>query len=85
MAFEHRDNSASVFRNEHKESPNQPDFKGSGKIDGKEYYVSMWTKPPADGKKGFFSIALTLKEEVNPGEMGFKKYNPDEFDDDIPF
>jgi len=63
MAYQQRDNSGSVFRNDRKrEGKKDADFAGSAMIDGKEYWVDMWTKPPQGDKKGFFSVSFRPKE-----------------------
>jgi len=57
-----RDNSGSIFRNDRKrEGKQDADFAGSASIAGVEYWVDMWTKPPKDGKKGFFSLSFRAK------------------------
>jgi hypothetical protein len=40
MAYEQKDNSGSIFKNDRKESANHPDAKGSCMIDGVEYWIS---------------------------------------------
>lgn len=62
MAYEQRDNSGSVFKNDRKEKANQPDRTGTAMVDGKMYRVSGWLK---DGAKGqFLSLSFTPKDEV---------------------
>jgi hypothetical protein len=51
MAFETRDNSGNLFRNDKREKENQPNATGRAKIDGKEYFVSAWTKEDRNGNK----------------------------------
>jgi hypothetical protein len=63
MAYEQKDNSGSLFRNERKTTQNHPDFTGSVKVGGVDYWLSAWTKPGKDGKKGFFSLAFTPKDD----------------------
>lgn len=36
----------------------QPDFRGKVDVEGREYLLSVWTKPPRDGK-AFFTLELT--------------------------
>jgi hypothetical protein len=51
MAYEQRDNSGQLFRNDKKESgDNQPNAKGKAMIGGVMYYVSAWTKTIANGE-----------------------------------
>lgn len=63
MAFEQNDNSGSLFKNNRKEKENHPDFTGSAKIKGVDYWLSGWTKTrEANGEK-WISLALKPKEE----------------------
>lgn len=93
MAFEHNPNRGSVFRNERKTKSavdeRKPDFTGTGKIhigdmeEPVEVWISMWQNPPANGKKGYFSLAFNEKEEQSAREKS--KPAPADFDEDIPF
>ena len=65
MAYEQKDNSASVFENDKGDNPNRPDFRGKGMIDGKLVRVSAWTKTTDDGKK-WLSLAFQPREEQAP-------------------
>jgi hypothetical protein len=62
MAFEQRELSGSLFRNDYKKSANQPDYRGSCKMGGIEYEMSAWIKQTGKGDD-FFSIAYQVKEE----------------------
>lgn len=56
MAFEPRDLSGIIFRNDKATSDRHPTHKGSALIDGAEFWISAWVK---DGSKGrFFSLAF---------------------------
>lgn len=58
--FEQRDNSGTLWKNDHRESEKHPNAKGSALIDGVEYWVSAWTK---EGQKGKFqSLSFERKE-----------------------
>ena len=65
MAYEQKDNSASVFENDKGDNPNRPDFRGKGMIDGKLVWVSAWKKQTDDGKK-WLSLAFQPREEQAP-------------------
>ena len=83
MAYEQKDNSGSLFRNERKEKDTHPDHTGTALIDGREYYISAWIKEKKDGGK-FFSMSFKPKEErIKDGirENG----NASPFDTEIPF
>jgi len=86
MAYEQRDNSGSLFRNDRKEKETHPDYTGTAMIAGVEYYISAWLK---EGKRGkFFSFAFKPKQET--GKQGMQTARAaaqPEFDDgeDLPF
>jgi hypothetical protein len=63
MAYEQKDNSGSIFRNDKKEKETHPDGKGSAMIDGVEYWVSSWNKVGQNGTQ-FRSLAFQRKEGV---------------------
>ena len=60
MAFEQRELTGSLFKNDKRESDNHPHATGSALIDGVEYWVSAWTKEGAKGK--WQSLAFKRKE-----------------------
>ena len=86
MAYEQRDMSGTLGRNDRKSQPNHPDHRGKCIIDGVEYWISAWIKQGPSGK--FFSLAFQPKEyrsfetaKVPQRQPEF----PDHNDDDIPF
>ena len=81
MPFEHKNNSASLFRNDRRESDNHPTHTGSGKVDGVEYWISAWVNETSAGKK-FFSIKLDPKENR---PRASQPVDSTDFDDDVPF
>lgn len=61
MAYEKKDMSGTLFKNDKREKDTHPNATGTAIIDGVEYWVSAWTK---DGQKGKFqSLAFKPKEE----------------------
>lgn len=87
MAFEQRDNSGSVFKNDRKEKETHPDRTGTAMIDGVTYYVSGWIK---NGSKGqFLSLAFKRKHQEQPkqslGSKGRPSARNEEMNDEIPF
>jgi hypothetical protein len=60
MAFEQKDNSGALFKNERKEADTHADYNGTVRIDGHDYWINAWLK---DGSKGkFFSLAFKRKD-----------------------
>ena len=56
MAFEHKDNTGSLFKNDKEGNDKRPDFTGSAKIDGVVYKVASWVNNSPDD-----SIRISLK------------------------
>ena len=81
-------NSGILSRNDRKEQPNHPDFKGQINVEGVDYWLSGWVKERKDGTGKFFSLSVKPKEAAKPapqkapakGGSGF-----DDMDTDIPF
>tara|TARA_R110000782_G_scaffold251398_1_gene338957 strand:- start:57 stop:323 length:267 start_codon:yes stop_codon:yes gene_type:complete len=88
MAYEQRDNSGSLFKNDKKEKENHPDYKGSCMVGGVEMWMSSWLKTGANGTK-FMSFSFQPKEQqAQPVARQAVKQAPaaaPEFDDDMPF
>jgi len=82
METTQRDNSGVLFKNDKKETGNQPDYKGNITVDGQPYWLSAWIK---DGKSGkFMGLAVSPKEEANTSSPK-KKSSIEDMDEDIPF
>lgn len=65
MAYQQKDNSGSLFRNDKKETDNHPDFNGSCVIGGREYWISAWTKVADSGRK-YMSFSFKPKDAQQP-------------------
>jgi hypothetical protein len=63
-AYEVRENSGSLFRNDRATTDKHPTHKGQARIDGVDYWVSAWTKTSNDGTKRFFSLAFERKDQA---------------------
>lgn len=50
MSYEQKDGKGSLFKNDKEGNANRPDLKGSIKIDGREFWLSAWTKVGDKGK-----------------------------------
>lgn len=65
------DNSGALFKNDRKTNANQPDYKGSAQIDGRDYWLSAWIKQGKQQK--FMSLAFTLKDIERPTGGAYSK------------
>ena len=78
--YQTKPGSLSLFKNDRKETENQPDYKGSGKqLDGTEVWVAAWIKTSATGTK-YMSLSITAKEQAAAPTP-----SPKPLDDSIPF
>lgn len=81
-----KDMSGSLSKNKRKEKETHPDLKGKFVIDGREGWISAWTKEGDDGK--WLSLAFEWKEEKSAGKPApaQKRTAPIADDDDsLPF
>lgn len=64
MAYEQRDNSGTLFKNERKtEGDNKPNMTGKAMIDGVMYFFDAWTKEGAKGR--FQSVSFKRMDQTN--------------------
>ena len=81
MAYEIRELSGSLFKNEKKTEEKHPQMQGSCLIDGVEYWISAWTKDAPLGR--WQSLAFKRKDakiDLKPAPASVEQ-----MDDDIPF
>ena len=76
MSYEQKDGQGSLFRNENKETEQHPDYRGSIKIDGREYWLSSWLKQAKNGKK-YMSLSAQPKEAAKAKPVPVKNALPD--------
>ena len=89
MAYEKKDMSGTLFKNDKREKDTHPNATGTAIIGGVEYWISAWTK---DGQKGKFqSLAFKPKEErrdeikQEPRQPERNSYGDIHDEDTIPF
>jgi len=70
MAFEHKQNSGSLFTNNKKEKDTQPDYTGTLNIDGTLYQISAWNNEAKSGKK-YFGLKVQLPIKKDSGDLPF--------------
>jgi len=82
MAYEIRDNSGSLFKNDKREADNHPNARGKAMIDGTMYYVDAWTKKDKNGNPW-----QSLSFKRIQGEPAPKSHSTERVieDDSIPF
>ena len=76
MAYEHKENKGSIFKNEKKEKETHPDYTGQVNVAGTLYNISAWINESKSGKK-YFGLSLSIpkpKEDnklVDPEDLPF--------------
>lgn len=87
MAYEQRDNSGTLGKNNNRTSPNHPEYSGKIMVAGVMYWLNAWVKEGPNGK--FFSLSVKPKEqprdegkEMRPAVPGDRRAD---LDDEIPF
>lgn len=83
MAYEMKDNSGSLFKNERREKETHAHARGTAMIDGVEYYIDAWTNTANNGNK-YQSLKFKRKEQQSAPQGGGFAPAPD-IDDDVPF
>jgi uncharacterized protein (DUF736 family) len=82
MAYEQKDMTGSLFRNDRKEADTHPDYKGSALINGVEHWLDAWINTAKDGSK-YMSLKLKPKEVRATQPSGFTPET--HLDDCVPF
>lgn len=84
MAYEHKDGSGSMFKNDKGDNPNRPDYRGDFMLDGTLYEISGWIKPKASNpSEKFMSLSVKPKQQAQGKPQ--PKQAASDFNDDVPF
>lgn len=87
MAYEQRDNSGNLFKNEDKgDNAKRPDYRGEAVVDGTLYKIAAWIKEGKTGKK-FMSLSFEVPRSAAdvPDKRASGSRPPLDDSSDIPF
>ena len=59
MAYEHKENKGSIFKNDRKEKDTHPDYTGQANVNGTVYNVSAWINESKGGKK-YYGLSSSI-------------------------
>ena len=76
-----KENRGSLFKNDRKSTPTQPDYKGDINVGGILYWLSAWIEESKSATK-YMSISVQEKEEKDEPKPATPQ---DDFDEDVPF
>ena len=82
MAYEQKDNSGAIFKNNKPKSEKSPPQTGNAMIGGVDYWISAWTKIDKNGEK-WMSLAFSPKNPTAAQSQSAMVADLDE--DSIPF
>jgi hypothetical protein len=83
MAYEPKDMSGSLFKNDRKESDTHADYKGSALINGVDHWLDAWINEDRNGNK-YMSLKFKAKQ-ASSGRGESKQPYAEERDDEVPF
>ena len=86
MAYEPKDGSGAMFKNDKGDNPQRPDYRGDIMLDGVMYEISGWIKPkPSNPAEKFMSLSGKPKQARQqapaPRQAPAAKQAFDPFDD----
>jgi len=85
MAYEIRDNSGSLFKNDKREADNHPNAQGKAMIGGVMYFVSAWTKRDKNGNPWQSLAFKPVGNEPRSEQQPKAGKTVADMDSDIPF
>ena len=62
--YDQKDNDLVLFKNDKKETDNHPDYKGSGRVNGVDVWLSAWVNKSKSGQT-YMSLKTQNKEQVH--------------------
>lgn len=83
MAYQMKENSGTLFKEQDKKNERGPDYTGDANIGGEVYRMAAWIRESESGRK-FMSFKFTPKEERQPATSA-KRPALQDMDNDIPF
>lgn len=83
MAYEPKDMSGSLFRNDRKEADTHPDYKGSALINGVDHWLDAWINTDRNGGK-YMSLKFKAKQGM-PLNSGPPAAADRDLDGEVPF
>jgi uncharacterized protein (DUF736 family) len=86
MAYEQKDNTGSLFKNDRKETDSHPDYKGSALLNGVDHWLDAWINTSNSGTK-YMSLKFKPKDAAQTGSYARQEPRPEPtgIDDDVPF
>lgn len=88
MAYEHKNGSFSLFKNDKGDNEKRPDYRGTGKdLAGQSIEVAAWLRDGKDGGPRWLSCTIKVKEAQPAAPAPKQEQQPNPFDDlnDPPF
>ena len=77
-------NRIAIFKNENAKE-NQPQYRGTVNVNGKDFEVSLWVKETQHGKKYFSGQIQEPRQKDNLSVQENKNTGSIQNDDDLPF
>jgi len=85
MAYEPKEGSGALFKNDKGDNPARPDYRGDVMLGGVLYEISGWIKPlPSDASKRFMSLSGKPKQ-ARQEQRTRQQSRRDDYDDAPPF
>lgn len=86
MAYEPKEGSGALFKNDKGDNPARPDYRGDIMLGGVLYEVSGWIKPlPSDASKKFMSLSGKPKAQNQDRPQQQPRQSPRYADEPPPF